>query len=50
MMGWITFGSFFVLMLIGVPIGLAIGLAALIVFIVSGIPPADGAPDPFRGE
>jgi C4-dicarboxylate transporter, DctM subunit len=38
MMGWVIFGSFFALMLIGVPIGLAIGLAALIVFITSGIP------------
>jgi C4-dicarboxylate transporter DctM subunit len=38
MMGWIIFGSFFVLMFIGVPIGLAIGLASLIVFLASGIP------------
>lgn len=37
-MGWIIFGSFIALMLIGVPIGLAIGVAALIVFLVSGIP------------
>lgn len=38
MMGWIIFGSFFFLMLIGVPIGLSIGLASLIVFLASGIP------------
>jgi len=37
-MGWVIFGSFFFLMLIGVPIGLSIGLAALVVFMVSGIP------------
>jgi len=38
MMGYLIFGSFFVLMLIGVPIGLSIGIAALIVFLASGIP------------
>lgn len=38
MMGWIIFGSFFALMVIGVPIGLAIGLSSLIVFLTSGIP------------
>jgi C4-dicarboxylate transporter DctM subunit len=38
MMGWIIFGSFFILMLIGVPIGLSIGLASLIVFVASGFP------------
>ncbi len=38
MMGWIIFGSFFALMIIGVPIGLAIGLSSLIVFLSSGIP------------
>lgn len=38
MMGWIIFGSFFVLMFIGVPIGLSIGLSALVVFLSSGIP------------
>lgn len=38
MMGWIIFGSFFALMMIGVPIGLAIGLSSLIVFLSSGIP------------
>ena len=38
MMGWIIFGSFFLLMLIGVPIGLSIGLASLIVFLASGFP------------
>jgi C4-dicarboxylate transporter DctM subunit len=37
-MGWVIFGSFFLLMLIGVPIGLSIGFAALVVFLVSGIP------------
>ena len=37
-MGWVIFGSFFFLMFIGVPIGLSIGLAALVVFMVSGIP------------
>ena len=37
-MGWVIFGSFFLLMLIGVPIGLSIGLAALVVFLASGIP------------
>lgn len=37
-MGYLLFGAFFVLMLIGVPIGLAIGLSALIVFISMGIP------------
>jgi len=37
-MGYLIFGAFFVLMLIGVPIGLAIGLSALVVFLVSGIP------------
>jgi len=38
MMGYLLFGAFFVLMLIGVPIGLAIGLSALIVFVSMGIP------------
>ena len=37
-MGYILFGAFFLLMLIGVPIGLAIGLSALIVFVSMGIP------------
>jgi C4-dicarboxylate transporter DctM subunit len=37
-MGWILFGSFFLLLLIGVPVGLAVGLAALIVFILNSIP------------
>lgn len=37
-MGYLLFGAFFLLMLIGVPIGLAIGLSALIVFISMGIP------------
>jgi len=35
---WVIFGSFFFLMLIGVPIGLAIALSALVVFMASGIP------------
>jgi len=38
MMGWVIFGSFFILMLIGVPIGLSIALSALVVFLASGIP------------
>jgi C4-dicarboxylate transporter, DctM subunit len=37
-MGWILFGSFFVFLLIGVPVGLAVGLSALIIFLISGIP------------
>ncbi|HOI74536.1 MAG TPA: TRAP transporter large permease [Syntrophales bacterium] len=37
-MGWILFGSFFVFLLVGVPVGLAVGLSALIIFVVSGIP------------
>ncbi len=37
-MGWILFGTFFFFLLIGVPVGLAVGLSALIIFIVSGIP------------
>ncbi len=37
-MSWVIFGSFFFLMLIGVPIGLAIALSALVVFMASGIP------------
>ena len=37
-MGWILFGSFFLFLLIGVPVGLAVGLAALIIFLLSGIP------------
>ncbi|MCX5906838.1 MAG: TRAP transporter large permease [Deltaproteobacteria bacterium] len=37
-MGWVLFGSFFFLLLIGVPVGLAVGLAALIIFVISGIP------------
>ncbi len=37
-MGYLIFGSFFLLLLIGVPIGLSIGLSALVVFIVSGFP------------
>ncbi len=37
-MGWILFGSFFFFLLIGVPVGLAVGLSALIVFVATGIP------------
>ncbi len=37
-MGYLIFGSFFLLLIIGVPIGLSIGLSALAVFIVSGFP------------
>ncbi len=37
-MGWILFGTFFLFMLIGVPVGLAVGLSALIIFFLTGIP------------
>jgi len=37
-MGWLLFGSFFVLLLLGVPVGLAVGLSALLIFLISGIP------------
>ncbi|HEY9053786.1 MAG TPA: TRAP transporter large permease [Rectinemataceae bacterium] len=37
-MGYLIFGAFFLLMLVGVPIGLSIGLSALVVFIASGFP------------
>ncbi len=37
-MGWILFGSFFILMLISVPIGVSIGVAAVIILLISGIP------------
>lgn len=37
-MGWVLFGSFFFLLLLGVPVGLAVGLSALIIFIINGIP------------
>lgn len=37
-MGWVLSLSFFGLMLLGVPIGLSIGMAALIVFMISGMP------------
>lgn len=37
-MGWILAGSFFLFLLIGVPIGLSIGVSAVIVLIISGIP------------
>jgi C4-dicarboxylate transporter, DctM subunit len=37
-MGWILFGTFFLFLLIGVPVGLAVGLSALIIFLLRGIP------------
>jgi len=37
-MGWVLFGSFFFFLVIGVPVGLAVGLSALIIFLLSGIP------------
>jgi len=37
-MGWILFGSFFFFVIVGVPVGLAVGLSALVIFVVSGIP------------
>ncbi|HWR11684.1 MAG TPA: TRAP transporter large permease [Rectinemataceae bacterium] len=37
-MGYLIFGAFFLFLLIGVPIGLSIGLAALVVFLQAGIP------------
>lgn len=37
-MGYLIFGAFFLFLLIGVPIGLSIGLASLVVFIQAGIP------------
>ncbi|MFQ3620242.1 MAG: hypothetical protein SNJ78_04755, partial [Spirochaetales bacterium] len=53
-MGYLLFGAFFVLMLLGVPIGLSIGLSALIVFISMGIPlqlvPPCGCAAPDRNE
>jgi len=36
--GWVLFGSFFALLLLGVPVGLAVGLSALLIFVISGIP------------
>ena len=45
-MGWVLFGTFFFLLLIGVPVGLAVGVAALTIFILWD-PPADGPPDLF---
>jgi len=36
--GWLLFGSFFALLLLGVPVGLAVGLSALLIFLISGIP------------
>lgn len=37
-MGWILAGSFFFFLLLGVPIGLAIGVSAVTVLLISGIP------------
>lgn len=37
-MGYLIFGAFLLLMVLGVPIGLSIGVSALIVFLSSGIP------------
>lgn len=37
-MGWILFGTFFFFLLIGVPVGLAVGLSALIIFLMTDIP------------
>ncbi len=37
-MGYLIFGAFLLLMVIGVPIGLSIGVSALVVFLSSGIP------------
>ncbi|MEN6464611.1 MAG: TRAP transporter large permease subunit [Syntrophaceae bacterium] len=37
-MSWILFGTFFFLLLMGVPVGLAVGLSALIIFVMTGIP------------
>ena len=37
-MGYLIFGTFFFFLIIGVPIGLAIGLSALVVFLKAGIP------------
>jgi C4-dicarboxylate transporter DctM subunit len=50
MMGWLIFGSFFVLMLIGVPIGLSIALSSLAVFLASGIPLQLVPPNPPGGK
>ncbi len=37
-MGWLLFGTFFMLLILGVPVGLAVGLSALLIFAVTGIP------------
>lgn len=37
-MGWVLFGVFFLLLILGIPVGLAVGLAALLIFLVTGIP------------
>lgn len=37
-MGWVLFGTFFFFLFIGVPVGLAVGLSALIIFVMTGIP------------
>ncbi len=37
-MGWILFGSFFLFMLIGIPIGVSIGLSSVLILLISHIP------------
>ena len=37
-MGYLIFGAFFLFLIIGVPIGLSIGLAAMVAFLKAGIP------------
>ncbi len=37
-MGYLIFGAFFLFLVIGVPIGLSIGLAAMVAFLKAGIP------------
>ncbi len=37
-MGWILFGTFFFFLLLGVPVGLAVGLSALLIFVMTDIP------------
>ena len=37
-MGWVLFGSFFLFMLIGIPIGVSIGLSSVLILFISHIP------------
>ncbi len=37
-MGWILFGSFFLFMLMGIPIGVSIGISSALILIISQIP------------